>query len=119
MRVMGIAMVFGSCLSQLFGCASAVEIKNSDHFNGAKFHNPTMTEEYSHAFSDVFRMMREGRPKWPKHVENHGISRLHQNLGPDDIGLTFVGHATSLIQLIIEYGKVDRLSLSTPHCNRM
>jgi L-ascorbate metabolism protein UlaG (beta-lactamase superfamily) len=99
MRVVGRAMVFGFCLFQLSSCASAVEIKDSDHFNGKKFHNPTMTEEYSPSFSDVFRMAREGRPEWPEHVENRGVPRLHEELGPDDISLTFVNHSTFLIQL--------------------
>lgn len=92
------AMVFGFSLFHLLGCTPAAAIKISDHFNGTKFHNPTMTTEYSPGFSDVFRMAREGRPKWPEHVENLGIPRPNEELGPDDIGLTFVNHATFLIQ---------------------
>ena len=99
MRLAGRPLVFGFCLFQLFGCTSAVEIKTSDHFNGEKFSNPTMTEEFFFGFSDLFRMAREGRPDWPKHVENQGVPRLNEKLGPDDISITFVGHGTFLIQM--------------------
>jgi L-ascorbate metabolism protein UlaG (beta-lactamase superfamily) len=99
LRAMGKAMIFGFCLFQFVSCASGFEIEISDHFNGKKFYNPTLTEAYSPGFSDVFRMAREGRAKWPEDVENRGVPRLNEKLGPDDIGLTFVNHATFLIQL--------------------
>lgn len=99
MRAMESTMIFGFCLFQFFGCSSRFEIKISDHFNGKKFYNPTLTEEYSPGFSDVFRMAREGRANWPEDVKNKGIPRLNEKLGPNDIGLTFVNHATFLIQL--------------------
>ncbi len=92
------AMIFGLSIAHLLGCAPTTGMKTSDHFNGRKFHNPTMAEEYSPGFSDVFRMMREGRPDWPEHVENVGVPRLNENLGPGDVALTFVNHATFLIQ---------------------
>ncbi len=44
-------------------------------------------------------MLREGRAKWPEHVENKGVPRLDVELGRDEIALTFVNHATFLIQL--------------------
>ncbi|MBZ9791639.1 MBL fold metallo-hydrolase [Rhizobium sp. 3T7] len=71
----------------------------SDHFDGKKFFNPTLAEQFSPGFSDVLTMMREGRAKWPEAVENHGIARLHEKLEADDMALTFVNHATFLIQL--------------------
>ena len=98
MIVAGKQLVWGLCLFQLFGCTSAVEIKTSDHFNGKKFYNPTVSEEFSPGLSDLFRMVREERADWPEHVENQGVPRLNDKLGPDDISITFVGHATFLIQ---------------------
>lgn len=70
----------------------------SDHFDGKKFFNPTLPMQFSPSFYDIFRMMREGRTKWPSNLENTGRHRLNDKLGPDDVNLTFVNHATFLIQ---------------------
>jgi L-ascorbate metabolism protein UlaG (beta-lactamase superfamily) len=43
-------------------------------------------------------MMREPRSRWPAWVENKGVPRLSETLGPDEIAITFVNHATFLIQ---------------------
>src|SRR5690606_39243230 len=91
-------MILGLSLFQLFGCASVPNIPISDHFNGKKFINPTLEEQISPSFSDVFRMAREGRPKWPKKVDNIGVPRLNKKLGYDELSVTFVNHATFLIQ---------------------
>ena len=100
MRAIVRIMAFGFCLIPfLNNCTSAGERKISDHFNGKKFYNPTLTKQFSPGFSDIFRMMKEGRAKWPENVENRGVPRLNEKLGPDDIALTFVNHATFLIQL--------------------
>lgn len=92
-------MIFGFCLFQFMSFASGAEIGISDYFNGNKFYNPTLTEQFSPSFSDVFRMVREGRAKWPEDVENRGVPRLNEKLGPDDVAITFVNQATFLIQL--------------------
>lgn len=86
-----LSLLFSSCISDSL-------IKKSDHFDGKKFYNPTLTEQFSPNFSDIVRMIREGRPKWPEHVENQGIPQLDEKLGSDDMALTFVNHATFLIQ---------------------
>jgi L-ascorbate metabolism protein UlaG (beta-lactamase superfamily) len=70
-----------------------------NHFNGKKFYNPTLAKQFSPGLSDVFGMVTEGRAKWPEHVENRGVPRLNEQLGPADIALTFVNHASFLIQL--------------------
>lgn len=99
MRAMDMTMIFGFCLFQFLNCASGIERKISDHFNGKRFYNPTLAEQFSPSISDVFRMATEGRPQWPENVENRGIPHLNEKLGTNDIGLTFVNHATFLIQL--------------------
>lgn len=71
----------------------------SDHFNGKRFVNPTLAQPFSPGFPSVWRMLRERRTPWPAAVANQGVPRLDDPLGPDDVGLTFVGHATFLIQL--------------------
>jgi L-ascorbate metabolism protein UlaG (beta-lactamase superfamily) len=98
MRMLDMTVIYGFCLFQLLGCASGPEREISDHFDGKKFFNPTLTEQFSPGFSDVFRMVKDGRAEWPDHVENLGVPRLDVELGPNDIALTFVNHATFLIQ---------------------
>jgi L-ascorbate metabolism protein UlaG (beta-lactamase superfamily) len=36
--------------------------------------------------------------RWPAWVENKGVPRLHETLGADEVAVTFVNHATFLIQ---------------------
>lgn len=98
MRATGSIVIVGFCLVPLLGCTSASEREMSDHFDGRKFFNPTLAGQFSPGFSDVFGMMREGRAKWPAAVENEGVARLDENLEPDGMAITFVNHATFLIQ---------------------
>lgn len=86
-------------LLPMTGCDSSAERKVSDHFDGKKFFNPTLRNQFSPSFSDIVRMIREGRVKWPESVDNSSVPRLNESLGPDDISLTFVNHATFLVQL--------------------
>ena len=83
----------------LFGCESDRKPKESDHFDGNKFYNPTLDEQFSPSFSDIFRMMREGRPNWPSEIANTSTPNLNAKLDVEDISLTFINHATFLIQL--------------------
>jgi len=92
-------MIWGFCLFLFLSCASVPQAKVSDHFDGHKFYNPTLAKQYSPGFSDVFRMMRKGRAKWPKYIGNSGVPRLTEQLDLDSIALTFVNHTTFLIQL--------------------
>lgn len=43
--------------------------------------------------------MSEKRSAWPGPVENTAIPRLHEKLGPNEVAVTFVNHATFLIQM--------------------
>lgn len=70
-----------------------------DHYDGKRFRNPTLADPFSPGFGDVVRMLRERRAKWPAAVANVGVPRLDALLGPGDVAVTFVGHATFLIQL--------------------
>ena len=44
-------------------------------------------------------MSREPRRRWPASVENRGVPRLNEALSADDVAITFVNHATFLIQI--------------------
>ena len=44
-------------------------------------------------------MLREPRSRWPRSVENKGVPQLNMTPAIDDIAVTFVNHATFLIQI--------------------
>lgn len=71
----------------------------SDHRNGKTFFNPTLPPDSLPKFCATFRMLRDSRAKWPARVENTATPRLPERLGADEIALTFVNHATFLIQI--------------------
>lgn len=71
----------------------------TDHYNGKRFCNPTLDEQFNPGLVQLFRMLREKRARWPKSVPNQRPSKPLPTISPDDIRLTFVNHATFLIQI--------------------
>jgi len=71
----------------------------SDHFDGKRFFNPTVPGGYRPTYRSIFKMLRTPRSPWPRFVENKGKPRLDAKLDPGDVAITFVNHATFLIQL--------------------
>lgn len=71
----------------------------SDHFDGKRFFNPTVPDGYAPTYRSIFKMLRTRRSRWPRSVENRSVPRLDAVLKPDDIAVTFVNHATFIIQL--------------------
>ncbi len=71
----------------------------SDHFDGERFYNPTLPQGFLPRISSVLKLLLEKRSKWPRSIANTGISRLYEKLAPNDVAITFVNHATFLIQL--------------------
>lgn len=74
------------------------QIPISDHYDGERFFNPTLPAGGIPGFSKIFKMLREPRATWPKWVENQGTPQLDSKLEPDQVAVTFVNHATFLIQ---------------------
>jgi L-ascorbate metabolism protein UlaG (beta-lactamase superfamily) len=70
----------------------------SDHFDGKIFFNPTFPG-HAPGIRKVARMLREPRAQWPKFVKNTGIPRLHEPLGAGEAAITFVNHASFVIQV--------------------
>jgi L-ascorbate metabolism protein UlaG (beta-lactamase superfamily) len=70
----------------------------SDHFDGKRFFNPTLPKDFAPSRRDTFKMVREPRSRWPAWVENKGVPRLNETLRAGEIAVTFVNHATFLIQ---------------------
>ena len=71
----------------------------SDHFDGQRFFNPTLPGGFAPTVGTVFKMLREPRTRWPRSVENKGVPQLNVTRTIDDIAVTFVNHATFLIQI--------------------
>src|SRR4051794_26034876 len=71
----------------------------SDHFDGRRFFNPTLKPDFAPNLRMLRRMLSEPRRGWPQTVENTGVPRLDVPLGSDEVAVTFVGHATFLIQI--------------------
>ncbi len=70
----------------------------SDHFDGRRFFNPTLPKASDPSRLTVLKMMREPRAPWPAWVENKGVPRLDAPRADGEIAITFVNHATFLIQ---------------------
>jgi glyoxylase-like metal-dependent hydrolase (beta-lactamase superfamily II) len=70
----------------------------SDHFDGNHFFNPTLPKDFALSRRNTLKMLREPRSHWPGWVDNKGIPRVNETLGAEDVAITFVNHATFLIQ---------------------
>lgn len=91
--------ILGILLLPFIGSAAAQDRKISDHFDGKKFYNPTLRKQFSPGFSDIIDMAKQGRVKWPTSVKNQASPNLKAALGSEGIAITFINHATFLIQL--------------------
>ena len=67
----------------------------TDHFDGQRFFNPNGANGQSGW--KVPRMLLTPRTRWPSRIPVE--PRRPPNPGPDDLVVTFVGHATFLIQV--------------------
>jgi hypothetical protein len=70
----------------------------SDHFDGKRFFNPTLPREFAPSRRSTLKMVREPRSRWPAWVENKGVPRPRETLGANEVAITFVNHATFMIQ---------------------
>lgn len=70
----------------------------TDHFDGTQFHNPPPME--SHGFMKVLRLaISRHRVQWPQWVEFAYEGTLPTNVSPRQAAVTFINHATCLVQL--------------------
>jgi L-ascorbate metabolism protein UlaG (beta-lactamase superfamily) len=72
-----------------------IAIRRSDHFDGRRFFNPTGAN--GQPVWMVPRLLLAPRTGWPSRVPVE--PRQPPQIGPDDVVVTFVGHATFLIQV--------------------
>lgn len=71
----------------------------SDHFDGKRFFNPTLPKGSFPRVSNGLKMIFEKRSRWPIRVENQGVPRVDARPGSNAVAVTFVNHATFLIQV--------------------
>lgn len=70
----------------------------SDHFDGVRFFLPDATP--SNGLGGMLRWQFSGKKqKWPKQVNNREHPRPLERQNADDFSITFIGHATVLIQI--------------------
>ncbi|TGK35784.1 MBL fold metallo-hydrolase [Leptospira andrefontaineae] len=83
--------------STLFTCCVSTKYPNSDHFDGKRFYNPTQVEE-----NGIWRILKLlatiDLEEWPKKVQNEQTNPIKTPLYKDQIAITFINHATVLIQ---------------------
>src|SRR3954468_1413987 len=85
-------------LSDIFRPANRTTDERSDHFDGKRFHN--VFEKRDHSFKEIFKLLTTLKmKKWPKSLTNTHRPRLHLSLQANQVAVTFVNHATLLLQI--------------------
>lgn len=80
------------------GCSSTRGVPMSDHYDGHKFFNPHHPKQ--HGLKDMFKLLTSYSAKnWPKNLENQHVPSLPRSVNKGEAVVTFVNHATLLIQL--------------------
>lgn len=84
----------------LTSCATAMSYPDSDHYNSKKkvFYNPE--SKGAKGFWDLIKWQLNGEKKqWPEFVENTAKPNLPEKISSQEAVVTFINHATFLIQL--------------------
>lgn len=83
-------------LLALTACSSP-QYPLSDHFDGQKFHNPSVRADKT--FGQFLKWQFSGGKKsWPPELENRAKPDLPASVAPGALHATFVNHATILLQ---------------------
>lgn len=86
-------------LKKLLSAGPGWSGEKSDHFDGQVFFNPDTVGD-GKSLRDVIRWKTGGgRAAWPSGQTNEAAPSLPESLGPREAAVTFVNHATFLIQL--------------------
>jgi L-ascorbate metabolism protein UlaG (beta-lactamase superfamily) len=101
-RFLRLLPAFAAGLCATRGVARAAPPMNpsypvSDHFDGERFFNPGGNGV--RGFGDLLKwQLNRKSGAWPEWVENTATPALPASLGPRECAVTFVGHATFLLQ---------------------
>ncbi|MDM8523205.1 MBL fold metallo-hydrolase [Desulfococcaceae bacterium HSG8] len=81
----------------LSACGAAYKGPVSDHFDGSEFYNP---EPSGHSFTDMLKWFWEmDTVDWPDQIEDPEQPAPPEKVGKGDLRVTFINHATLLIQM--------------------
>ena len=80
------------------GCATSGPYPVSDHYDGKKFFNPVRIQD-PNLFQLAAHIIAGRDGDWPEHAQNTPELRLDTRPAPDQAAITFVNHATVLIQI--------------------
>lgn len=78
-------------------CASS-PYPHSDHFDGGRFHNPKGERPLGLAAVLRWKLTSLGRPEWHSLQERTAFVRPQARIGDGELRVTFVNHATTLLQ---------------------
>ena len=79
------------------GCSNMPKYPKSDHYDGSRFFNP-MNPEGNGLWSGLKMILTSRFEEWPDTLENTPDLELNHELSVDEIAVTFVNHATVLVQ---------------------
>jgi hypothetical protein len=71
----------------------------SDHFDGEKFHNVDRTLQPKSFLRLLEWWWEGGKKQWPTFVQNQSTPHIASSILPNEMVLTYVNHASMLIQL--------------------
>lgn len=93
-----LSIIMGLCAGLLMSCSK--EQPKSDHFDGEHFYNLYHTKADEKGFFDFWRWrLQRQREPWPSVVQNTATPHLANQVSEDEVYVTFINHATELIQL--------------------
>ena len=78
-------------------CSSMPNYPKSDHFDGSRFFNPN-NRECNSLWAGTKMFFTIKYPEWPTSIKNTPALDLNRSLGSDEVAVTFVNHATVLVQ---------------------
>ena len=91
-------LVFMIFTLQILGCSTVPKYPVSDHCNGSRFFNPDKTGRNTF-WTFVKMIATTHQSKWPKFVDNLPSNYHATNVQADQVAVTFINHATVLIQM--------------------
>ncbi|MFO0722171.1 MAG: MBL fold metallo-hydrolase [Myxococcota bacterium] len=92
--LIGAAVLASSCVF----AAPRYQGPVSDHFDGERFHN--VPADPDKGLGDMLEWQRHRQQgSWPKHVDNKAWPKPATRVGPGELVITFINHATALVQI--------------------
>src|SRR4051794_19233155 len=90
-----------SCVSLLLACGCvSMTFPKSNHCDGNTFFNTDPNANVTKGAVDLLRwQLGGGRTGWPEFSSRRSQAQLPAQVAPDAVHVTFINHATELVQL--------------------